>query len=248
MDGVKDRGNWIQTFRGLRFHHLDPQPDDICIEDIAHALSNLCRFAGHTREFYSVAQHSVLASKCCPDRDALWGLLHDAAEAYCVDVPRPLKHMPGMEPYRATEDAIMQVIADKFGLPWPQPDSVKWADETVLFTEKRDLLVQLSWSTDPTSRPHPPMEARIVPWAPRRAEAAFLTAFGVLTGDPRYSPIECQVLTEQRYGPSPITILLERLLIHEAETWEPNETVGPGEWPLSARDAASALCELGNRK
>ena len=71
-----------------------PNPDDIRIEDIAHALSNQCRFAGHAREFYSVAEHSVHVSQLCLPEHALWGLLHDASEAYLVDLPRPLKLLP----------------------------------------------------------------------------------------------------------------------------------------------------------
>src|ERR1017187_10636100 len=77
----------ITTFSGIHFWPLLPNPADIRIEDIAHALSNQCRFAGHAREFYSVAEHSVRVSQLCPPEDALWGLLHDASEAYLTDVP-----------------------------------------------------------------------------------------------------------------------------------------------------------------
>lgn len=73
------RSDWIATFTGGVFFPLAPRVEDVRISDIAHALSMLCRFAGHTRGFYSVAQHSVLVSRLCSQQDALWGLLHDAS-------------------------------------------------------------------------------------------------------------------------------------------------------------------------
>lgn len=67
------RGDWIQTFTGRRFWPLDPRPEDVCIEDIAHALSLKCRFGGHCTRFYSVAEHSVHVSNYVPAEFALWG-------------------------------------------------------------------------------------------------------------------------------------------------------------------------------
>src|ERR1019366_9954250 len=83
----------IRTYSGVRFKPLDPDPA-VGISDIAHALANQCRFGGHSSAFYSVAQHSVRVSEICAAEDALWGLLHDASEAYLVDVPAPLKQLP----------------------------------------------------------------------------------------------------------------------------------------------------------
>jgi hypothetical protein len=85
----KTRGPYIVTYTGRRFHFLDPKIDEISIEDIAHALSNVCRFTGHTKRFYSVAEHSCLVSALCDNR--LEGLLHDASEAYMSDLSSPLK-------------------------------------------------------------------------------------------------------------------------------------------------------------
>ena len=76
------RGDWIQTYLGIQFWPLDPRPEEVMLFDIAHSLSNMCRFTGHCREFYSVAQHSVIVSQNVPREDAAWGLLHDASEAY----------------------------------------------------------------------------------------------------------------------------------------------------------------------
>ena len=97
MAAVDDPGPYIQTVSGRRVNPLDPSPADIDVHDIAVALSNQCRFGGHTRRYYSVAQHACIVSDQMLERgssahDALWGLLHDASEAYLVDLPHPLKH------------------------------------------------------------------------------------------------------------------------------------------------------------
>jgi 5'-deoxynucleotidase YfbR-like HD superfamily hydrolase len=129
---------WIQTYSGKKFDLLNPTPESISIFDIAHALSNICRYTGHTKEFYSVAQHSVLASVNVPPKDALAGLLHDATEAYLTDISKPLKML--LPEYCKLEDKIYKIIAAKFGLPAELPASVKEADLRLLATEKRDLL------------------------------------------------------------------------------------------------------------
>ena len=116
------------TTFGIRFWPLLPNPADIRIEDIAHALSNQCRFGGHAREFYSVAEHCVRVSQNCRPEDALWGLLHDASEAYLSDVPAPLKELPQFEAYRAAERSLQGTIAVRFGLSTEQPRSVTEAD------------------------------------------------------------------------------------------------------------------------
>lgn len=170
---------WIQTFTGGQCFPLDPKPEQIRIEDIAHALSNMCRFAGHTRRFYSVAEHSVRVARCVPPADALAGLLHDATEAYLVDVPRPIKgHLAG---YRAIEARLNAVIMARFGLPAELPASVHHADNVVLATEARDLMNRHEgrWEALPD-----PLPRAIVPWTTRRAEQKFLAAFYRLGGVP----------------------------------------------------------------
>lgn len=125
---------------------MSPVTADICIEDIAHALSNQCRFAGHTRWHYSVAQHSAvvclyLATEGYSPIVQLWGLLHDASEAYLVDLPSPLKHSPEFLPYRVAEGELMLCICEKFGLPYDEPPAVKDADERALADEAAALMM-----------------------------------------------------------------------------------------------------------
>ena len=129
--------SFIQTLSGKHFDYLNAQTDDVDIEDIATALSNICRFAGHLPEFYSVAQHSVLCSQIVPQEYAFEALMHDAAEAYCQDIPAPLKKL--LPDYRRIETLVDDLIRSKFGLPMHQSDLVKYADLTMLATERRDL-------------------------------------------------------------------------------------------------------------
>ena len=174
-------GNWIQTFSGGKFYPTDPRSEHVDIRDIAHALSNQCRFAGHTKEFYSVAQHCVLVSRNVPPEDALWGLLHDAPEAYMCDMPRPIKYAPGLEAFKALEKRIEDVIVKAFDLPPGEPESVKAADKRLLYTERRDLLPPLpresdsySWGMGLTADTLP---SKIVPWTPKMAKTSFLFRF-----------------------------------------------------------------------
>jgi hypothetical protein len=169
-------GDWCQTYTGRMFWPLDPRADEVCIEDIAHALSLLCRFGGHCREFYGVAEHCVRVSEACDPADALWGLLHDASEAYLVDVPRPIKGWLGN--YRAIEAGVQRAVCVRFGLTIEEPESVEWADSVLLHTEARDLM-----SRPPNSWKHmaPPLPGVIVPWSAPVAERAFFARFLALT-------------------------------------------------------------------
>ena len=163
----------------MRFWPLEPDPEKVCIEDIAHALSCQCRFGGHSSKFYSVAEHSVSVSKLCAPEDALWGLLHDGSEAFLCDIPRPLKVLPEFAAYREAEHRLQRVIAVRFGLPPEQPASVAVADDTMLWIEAHSL----GAIEEETIRDIPiPLEMEIVsPLLPADAERLFLDRFEELT-------------------------------------------------------------------
>lgn len=129
---------WIQTYTGRQYWPLTPRAQDVCIEDIAHALSMICRYAGHCTRFYSVAEHSVHVSRICEPEHAFEGLMHDAAEAYLCDLPRPLKRQ--IEEYRIAETDNWVVICKKFGLPRELHESVHNADYAMLHIERAQLM------------------------------------------------------------------------------------------------------------
>ncbi len=168
--------SWIQTYGGQQFRPLEPRVEDLDIRDIAHSLSLLCRFNGHCKEFYSVAEHSVRVSDILEPKLALWGLLHDAAEAYLGDLARPVKQNAPF--FEAAEDRLLKVIAEKYSLSWPMPKAVRQADDLLLATEARDLMAppQKSWNLSKQ-----PMAEQICPVSPAEAEALFLKRFTQLT-------------------------------------------------------------------
>ena len=128
----------IRTYTGKYVDVFAPTADMICIEDIAHALSNTPRFGGHLKYFYSVAQHSLSCAKCMDDYK-LEALLHDASEAYLTDMPSPIKKR--MSQYKEVEDGLMKVIAEKFGFQYPLPDEVHKADAKMLKIEWNLLVI-----------------------------------------------------------------------------------------------------------
>lgn len=168
-------GNWMQTYSGSQFWPLDPRPEEIEIEDIAHALSNTCRFAGHCERFYSVAEHSVYVSRMVPPHMRLMGLLHDASETYVVDVPRPLK--PSLVGYKEIENKVWEAIAARFGLSSVMPPEIKVADNAVLLAERDQIMKPEAapWCLDGTPAP-----VTIECLSPQDAELLFLREFGRL--------------------------------------------------------------------
>lgn len=168
-------GDWMQTVSGKMFWPMDPRPEEVDIEDVAHALSMLCRFGGHCNTFYSVAQHSVYVSYVVPPEFALMGLLHDAGEAYCVDMPRPIKrHLAG---YRDIESRVWRAIADRFGVPYQLPECVHLADNAMLLAEKAQLLRA---EPAPWSVPGQPADITIYPMSPKHARDVFMGRFAEL--------------------------------------------------------------------
>lgn len=187
----KDRGPAMQTRWGRAFYPLDPRPEDIDIADIASALSKLCRYTGHTKTFYSVAQHCVLVSTLVPEEHARWGLLHDASEAYTGDMSRPMKlairsfncDRPMAEDplgYDWIANNIEKVIAEKFGCNHRfSREKVKAADIMAAAIEKSDVMIASTWEWPDLPKPLP---QRIVPVGPVEAELMFLQRYVQLFG------------------------------------------------------------------
>ncbi|HEY1855367.1 MAG TPA: hypothetical protein VGG40_12350 [Solirubrobacterales bacterium] len=173
-------GGAIQTVSGRWVDPLAPDPESIAIEDIAQALANQCRFGGHSRAFYSVAQHSTIVSDVCEQRgaspaEALAALMHDAGEAYLVDLPHPLKHRSELgPPYKKAEELLEEAIRVRFDLV-PQPAEMKPVDRSLLATERAAFsAMEDPW---PELEGHEPLEIEIDPWEPPRARREFLERF-----------------------------------------------------------------------
>jgi hypothetical protein len=131
---VKD---YIRTFSGKKLHGFDPQPEEICIEDIAHGLTLNSRWNGQSLKRYSVAAHSMCVASMVPREHRLLALLHDGSEAFLSDIAKPFKvRLPD---YIALEDRLMKAIAAKFGFQWPMPNVVKKADKAALYLERMHL-------------------------------------------------------------------------------------------------------------
>ena len=169
------KGDWLQTYSGRQFWPLDPRAEEVFIEDIAHALSMQCRYAGHCLRFYSVAEHSVLLARHVSPENRLWALLHDASEAYLVDVPRPVK--PFLPGYKQAENAVMAAICDRFGLPHAMPAKVKTADRAIIVDERSNMASCVAewYATGPG------IGTQLQYWPPEKAEAQFLHEFRKLT-------------------------------------------------------------------
>lgn len=170
---------WITTHSGLHFDYQNPIANAICIEDIAKGLSHECRFTGQLDRFYSVAQHSVECSYIVPDQFKLEALLHDAVEAYCKDIPSPLKKL--LPDYQKIENYVDLIIRQKFNLPIVMSAEVKRSDLILLATEHRDIANDgKEW---PMLRNVPLLNKRIDPLPSNVAYNRFLNRFIELTNE-----------------------------------------------------------------
>lgn len=170
------KGDWMQTRYGRKFWPLDPRPSEVFIDDIAAQLSKCCRFAGACTHHYSVAQHSVYVSREVAPQFALHGLMHDAAEAYCGDLIRPIKLvLPEFK--ERIELPIERAIFRRFDLQWPMDREVKRADDAVMHAESLQLMLPgpCEWRQD-----QPPADITIERWTPELAEHEFMVRFAEL--------------------------------------------------------------------
>jgi hypothetical protein len=188
----------ILTSSGFYFDYTKPRSSHFTIVDIARHLSNICRFTGAVREFYSVAQHCVLVSLIVPRHKAMKGLLHDGGEFALGDVNRPLKAL--LPDYRAIEGPVDVAVFEQFGLTCEKDPDIKHADMVLLATEKRDLMPRrqvLLWDADGETPlvfgeelredwscidGITPLAEAIVPLPPREARVLFLNRFRELGG------------------------------------------------------------------
>jgi uncharacterized protein len=173
--GNCDDDGWIQTFTGHAFFPGDPNPGAVHIEDIANSLARQCRFGGHCLRFYSVAEHCVFICDAASSDNKLAGLMHDASEAYLMDIPRPIK--PLLRGYHSLELALMNVIAEKYKFPWPAPDEIKELDAAIITDERQQNMAAMDVDNKRWGAPHEPLGIRLQFWSPEKAAFEFLTRF-----------------------------------------------------------------------
>ena len=176
-------GPYLQTVSGRWVNPFDPDPDQLNAGDIARALANQCRFGGHSRVFYSVAQHSVIVSEQVEQRggdaeDAFAALMHDATEAYLGDMPHPLKHRsPLGAAFKVAEDRLEEAIRGRFGIKADVPE-IKRVDRALLATERRAFSAE-DWPW-PELEGVEPLELELRAWSPDDAARAFARRYAVL--------------------------------------------------------------------
>lgn len=170
----------IQTFSGSHIDFVNIEENQYNIWDIAHALSNICRFSGHSLDFYSVAQHCVIASRTVPLEYAYDTLMHDMTEAYLGDISSPLKKL--LHDYTAIEHKFEQHMRRYFGCEPVMSDVVKNIDLVMLATERRDLMFDtgVHW---PILDGVTPLSERIECWTPSKAKIEFINRYMELVDD-----------------------------------------------------------------
>ena len=178
---TKQTKSCITTGSGRFFDLLRPEDYDYEINEIATALSHICRYTGHVNRFYSVAEHSVLVSRLVPDNLALCGLLHDASEAFVGDVSSPLKKL--LPEYSRIEEAIQSAIARHWGLPYPFPSEIHEADKRMYWQERQSVadngVRDRLWHQDLRAT----RKEQAVGMTPHMARRMFMARYKELTGD-----------------------------------------------------------------
>lgn len=192
----------IQVYLGGVFDPLDPDPELVQLEEIAHSLATSTRYTGHAVKPYFIAEHVVRASRLVEKEHgagiAMWVLHHDDPEAYIGDLASPLKRDPAFgQRFRGAEDRIMRyAICPAFNLPWPEPPEVHAVDTLMLKWEVRDIMpkptpeARALWEPWLVDLPPAPRE-RIEPWGWRQAKARYLA---------QHAKLERQLRKEENDG------------------------------------------------
>ncbi|MGO8184148.1 hypothetical protein [Rhizobium leguminosarum] len=170
-------GPTIMLRSGATLDFLDPDSSDFTIDDIAHGLSNICRYSGQCEDFYSVAEHSILVSDVAREY-AFEALLHDAAEAFLGDITRPLKQL--LPDFRLIEKNVERVILSRFGLAPSLPEQVKVADLRVLAAEQAQIM-PIGLNAWAFGAGIVPADVRVRFFTPQIAKLRFLERFDELT-------------------------------------------------------------------
>lgn len=171
----------IRLTSGAMFDYDNPGSAEVTIEDIAQALSNVCRFAGHLPRFYSVAQHAWNVSQIVPPEHALAALLHDTAEAFTNDLPTPLK--VAVPVFKQIEVRIETAMASRFGFAYPLSQEVRLADARLLMIEKEQIKGDRSdWECLDGIDVPAELRKRVVldEWPPKIAKQMFLARYRML--------------------------------------------------------------------
>lgn len=178
---------WIETYTGVRFSLSAPQPEDVCVEDVAHSLAYQCRYNGHIREFYSVAEHSchvhdLLVREGHRDQVAFSGLMHDATEAYVGDLPAPLKSI--LPDYKRVEYLVWDAVTVAFGMQLTLPVRVRELDRLMVLAEKKRLKFDSDhdWGIDGDVP-----DVHIECWGPQEAKTQFALRFAKYRNSPKIS-------------------------------------------------------------
>ena len=183
MNGPPAPGPYLQTVSGRFVNPFEPDPEQLDIADITRALANTCRFGGHCRSFYSVAQHSVIVSELVEQRggdveDVFAALMHDAAEAYLGDMPHPIKHRSALgEAFKAAEEHLERALRARFKIKSDVPE-IKRADRALLATERRALSAE-DWHW-PELDGVEPLDLELTAWPPDEAARAFAARYAEL--------------------------------------------------------------------
>jgi hypothetical protein len=170
--------SYIITYTGKQFNLLEPETTSIDIIDIAHSLAMQCRWTGHCKHHYSIAQHAYYCSFIGPTNSALQRLMHDSSEAYLGDMNRPLKHYTEAgDAYRRVEWPIQNLIYTSYGMPKQEAASVGLADQAMLYAEQAQLLPPVTFEISDPEAKSKAANVFIEEWTPRSAEKMFMTRF-----------------------------------------------------------------------